>query len=171
MITIRNANSSYGMAVDFTAEDLPSAVAEMQDTIRMCGEEFADVVVTEDDYEIVESHEAKHTPGPWKAEHDNYGDEIWYGGNACGMWTIRGPNGCYMASCDNGSEAERARCEADARLIAAAPELLAVLREFVPPGSAAHDPTCPRVRHGDYESCNCRAGRARAAIAKAEGNH
>ena len=27
-----------------------------------------------------------HTPGPWEASFDEYGDEIWFGGSGCGTW-------------------------------------------------------------------------------------
>ena len=55
---------------------------------------------------------AQHTPGPWKIEGDN----------------IYGPNGQRIADVWSGYEDE---IHADARLIAAAPELLAALREMV----------------------------------------
>ena len=52
--TIRNRNEMFGAPVDFTAVDEEAAVAEMQTTIRQCGPEFAEVVVTTDDYEIID---------------------------------------------------------------------------------------------------------------------
>ena len=54
MITIRNTNDSYGDAVEFTGDSLASAVADMQATIRECGPAFADVVVSEADYEVLD---------------------------------------------------------------------------------------------------------------------
>jgi uncharacterized protein (UPF0128 family) len=57
------------------------------------------------------------TPRPWKLRHDSYGDEIWYGGNECGMYQIVGPESCYLAACDNEDDETRAMCRADAELI------------------------------------------------------
>lgn len=51
--TIRNTNEQYGMAIEFSAATIDAAVADMQQTIRQCGPEFADVVVTDGDYEVV----------------------------------------------------------------------------------------------------------------------
>ena len=53
-ITIRNINDAYGMRVTETGETLQEAIATMQTAIRACGPEFANVVVTDDDYEIVD---------------------------------------------------------------------------------------------------------------------
>ena len=53
MITIKNTNEKYGMAITFTARRLDGAVALMQQTVRMCGEDFADVVIHPGDYEVV----------------------------------------------------------------------------------------------------------------------
>lgn len=64
--------------------------------------------------------ETKWTPGPWKAEFDEYGDEIWFGGPGKGTWSV-GP--AYLGGLgpnDDGLE----RMKADASLISAAPELL-----------------------------------------------
>lgn len=64
--------------------------------------------------------QATHTPGPWIAEFSDYGDEIWFGGYGAGMWTVD-PPGAYL----DGLSA------ANARLIAAAPELLAALEALM----------------------------------------
>lgn len=61
------------------------------------------------------------------------------------------------------------RQAANAHLMAAAPELLQALKEMYPPGTPSHNIACPFIRHADPGSCNCRKGRAHAAIAKAEG--
>ena len=92
---------------------------------------------------------SKHTPGPWEVEQD-------------GPWTlvrgrdpelpsddIPGPLVCTPA--DNGYT------QANAHLIAAAPDLLAALKEIVAGISVGTDPDHPWIKE------------ARAAIAKAEG--
>ena len=53
MITIRNTTEKFGGPVEFTAELLVDAVADMQDAIRACGPEFAGAYVSPDDYEVV----------------------------------------------------------------------------------------------------------------------
>ena len=64
-----------------------------------------------------------HTPAPWDTEESSYGDEIWLGGNGAGMIIV---NGWINGGCmDN--PARWAVVQADARLIAAAPDLLAAL--------------------------------------------
>ncbi len=52
-VTIRNTNERYGDPATWTADTLEAAVAEMQRDVRACGPEFADVIVTDADYEIV----------------------------------------------------------------------------------------------------------------------
>lgn len=71
-----------------------------------------------------------HTPGPWEADYDEYGDEIWYGGSGQGLWTIKGPGSCYLAGMAGEDEepGSREQAEADARLISAAPDLLEALK-------------------------------------------
>ena len=65
-----------------------------------------------------------HTPAPWDTEESSYGDEIWLGGNGAGMIIV---NGWINGGCmDN--PARWAVVQADARLIAAAPDLLAALQ-------------------------------------------
>lgn len=59
------------------------------------------------------------TPGPWLATYSNYGEEIWFGGEGCGMWEV-GP--AYLGGNGNAT-ALKATMDADARLIALAPTL------------------------------------------------
>jgi hypothetical protein len=54
MIIIKNTNEAYGDLIEFEGVTLEEAVAEMEATIRACGPDFEDVIVTADDYEIVE---------------------------------------------------------------------------------------------------------------------
>jgi hypothetical protein len=63
-VTIKNANEKYGDPVLWTAETLEQAVAEMQQDIRQCGDDYASVVVSECDYEIVEEcDDYRYEPG------------------------------------------------------------------------------------------------------------
>ncbi len=67
MTTIANTNERYGDCVEVTGTDLADAVARMQEAIRGCGPEFADVVVTEGDYEVVDDTEDATTySGNWR---------------------------------------------------------------------------------------------------------
>lgn len=63
------------------------------------------------------------TPGPWDAEYDDYGQEIWFGGEGYGTWTV-GP--CFIGG--DGDDPDLARImDADARFIAAARDLVPAL--------------------------------------------
>ncbi|MEW4985215.1 hypothetical protein [Stenotrophomonas geniculata] len=69
---------------------------------------------------------SKYTPGPWK----------WSGEytHPCGKpaWTLLGRHGLYgILTCDQGSAPQDLNDEANARLIAAAPELLEALSKAV----------------------------------------
>ena len=77
--------------------------------------------------------EAKHTPGPWSVE--EYGDD-----DAPALVIHKDSESriCFMAT--PGSHGDPARIEANARLIAAAPDMLAALmasEEFHNPNAAA----------------------------------
>jgi hypothetical protein len=99
---------------------------------------------------------AKHTPSPWRTERDLQGDyRIVY--NETGNW---------LAKVYSDGESEVAK--ADARLIAAAPDLLAVCELFT---KAAHDARNALNSHGLAcpASIALAAEKARAAIAKTDG--
>jgi len=66
---------------------------------------------------------SKHTPGPWEIDEQDYGDELWFGGTGCGLVTV---NGWSNGGCKDQPD-EWAQLLTDARLIAAAPELLDAL--------------------------------------------
>ena len=53
MVTIRNTNDSYGDPIEFIGDTLAQAVAAMQQAIRNCGQDYSDVVITDDDYDMV----------------------------------------------------------------------------------------------------------------------
>ena len=115
--------------------------------------------------------EFKGTPGPWAAKYDDYGDEIWFGGEGRGMWTIS--DGVAFL----GGKSEIV--QANARLIAAAPRLLEALEQTVP--WLEHDmPPAPDHICGPESACDMLCvefaeasmalRQARAAIAEALGN-
>lgn len=94
----------------------------------------------------------KHTPGPWDVAPSGYrvmsanrvveGRTIW---------------GVYICDTANNPKTRTPENAANARLIAAAPDMLAALKEL------ADDDAC-----GDHCSNSCKWCAARAAIAKAE---
>ena len=90
---------------------------------------------------------AKHTPGPW--EHTGQGDIVGKEDNGYGLG--------YVDVCGVYLRTVRGRTNANARLIAAAPELLEALIELADCGAEAwgEDRPCVRI--------------ARDAIAKATG--
>ncbi len=97
---------------------------------------------------------SKHTPGPWRVE--AYGVIV---GPSNGFSPFGGC-GCCDSPWMNGHDGEA--CQADARLIAAAPELLEALKECLPYVSQTLANT------GSMDAYYTEA-KACAAIAKAEG--
>lgn len=88
-----------------------------------------------------------HTPGPWRAEG-------WEG------VTVNAADGCTILACPGASQgATLAETKANARLIAAAPDLLAALEEIA---------GYPHADHAGLPPARARAI-ARTAIAKATG--
>lgn len=78
----------------------------------------------------------KHTPGPWKAEEVRFNPN---GRNSYFAWTVQGKGkGCIAEIKYTGHHPkdEISEDEANARLIAAAPELFAVCAEIVRLGDA-----------------------------------
>lgn len=107
---------------------------------------------------------SNHTPGPWKAEPPTPDPE--YGESPKYHWTIRAPGtsfGCISFQLAELSSMNRPEDEADARLIAAAPDLLEALV------------TAERFMSG-FEGDSMQVGiegylrQIRAAIAKASGS-
>lgn len=87
---------------------------------------------------------SKHTPGPWQVH--------------CSHIYTADPERALLAQVFNpGSKASDYPLVENARLIAAAPELLALLKEV-----------CEETLHPDYDWSVDLAQRVRAAIAKAE---
>jgi hypothetical protein len=101
---------------------------------------------------------SEHTPGPWMA----LPPASWEGQD--GEWIVRS-----VARCGRGEFSE-----ANARLIAAAPDLLAAAKEAYE-HAGLHTADCERVTtyeegaiFEDTTGCTCFLSRLRAAIAKAE---
>jgi hypothetical protein len=104
---------------------------------------------------------AKHTPGPWAfSRWDQYGDTRFYIAQADGAPYTPDYSDAATLIAETVSIERVAIQEANARLIAAAPELLEALRPFVAHNSDAETITIT-VRTADVT-------RVRAAIAKAE---
>lgn len=98
----------------------------------------------------------QHTPGPWNVEKCRYGFAVYASKTGDAVVKTEDAEGRYGAI-DNG---------ADARLIAAAPELLAALEGMEKWASSIHDgypPSTASIAAAPYREA------ARAAIAKATG--
>jgi hypothetical protein len=108
----------------------------------------------------------QHTPGPWEVDPSEYSDMIWTAGSPYGQdkmhiadvrgWGHLTGRGSCAFSDANASKI----MEANARLIAAAPELLAELERLVTYFGPDRGPAELRAKLND----------ARAAITKAKGN-
>lgn len=88
-----------------------------------------------------------HTKGPWNLSFEDYGDEWWFGGEAEGQYIVKGNNDLDstegVIACGplwrDETPSKAAECEANARLIAVAPDLLASLEKIIP-YAAMYDP-------------------------------
>ena len=89
-----------------------------------------------------------HTPGPWTVAYDDYGDEWWFGGNGHGQWVVTPAEELNIVMAghgnDRGDENLRQVAADNARLIAAAPDLLKACRQV-------HDAL---VHAGFYIACS-----------------
>jgi len=95
---------------------------------------------------------AEHTPGPWTVEYDDDGVEIRAAGDLMGTIIHGGA------------------MDANARLIAVAPELLQVAYLAVEMGwGGEHHPDCDDEGEEPVTGCICGLSQVLAAIAKAEG--
>jgi len=96
----------------------------------------------------------KHTPGPWELDADPTAtNPVWI------IPTNGVKNGDYWSVC----KCDGPNAKTNARLIAAAPDLLAALRALITEWDR------PREIPADPDWCDAIVGQARAAIAKAEG--
>lgn len=115
--------------------------------------------------------ESKHTPGPWRLDHAARGA----GFSVVAASPKRAGGGNRICTCRPASYSPEAHdeAEANARLIAAAPDLLEELKNLL---AAYEQPDRQLCCHGGQD-CGCRGATvhsqaqhyARAAIAKAEG--
>lgn len=101
---------------------------------------------------------AKHTPGPWQVHH----------GNPLQVCDADGERrGCApIANAWTPTSQITGEAVANARLVAAAPELLAALKEAIDAVKVFHGPNCWEI----YEANAPEMRRWRAAIAKATGS-
>jgi hypothetical protein len=100
--------------------------------------------------------EAKHTPGPWKftgfSKPSNFADHV---------AVVQG-DGTVLARIKGGVTEDKATAEANARLIAAAPELLDLVQRVLLTEE-------PRLKSGQSNYAPSFHDELRAAIAKATG--
>ena len=97
------------------------------------------------------NNDARHTPGPWKAVEAAYNPPGW-------LWVQNGP-GALLADVHQNVNIPLDARNANARLMAAAPELLEALQEII---TAADGEGWSQLDAGFTK--------ARAAVAKALGN-
>jgi hypothetical protein len=113
--------------------------------------------------------EAKHTPGPWEAE-KRAGDEWWFGGRDGMEIVVRPPSEKFGAVCVIGASSAETENDANARLIAAAPELLEALKAFMALDRSFSTVCDAHLKEMAAKGPMARAVQlARAAIAKATG--
>jgi hypothetical protein len=115
----------------------------------------------------VQIREGRHTPGPWKPDRK-------YGLGRDGKWQdfkITGPDKRSICSCSPASKREGEQIEANAHLIAAAPELLEALEKLTPITKEILE-TIGTCDHS-VGVCNCdlimALEKSKTAIAKAKG--
>jgi hypothetical protein len=110
----------------------------------------------------------KHTPGPWKLSHSGYANApfVLHVGDVNPNYNRRYPlQGVdWIAEIRDDESEDHPRYEANARLIAAAPQLLAILKTIV---AQLHNTCVSDMESGDAMCVS--VDEAKAAIAKAEG--
>lgn len=111
---------------------------------------------------------ATHTPGPWEVRHSGYANTpfVIFSGdkkpNFRSKFPLSGVHAIAEIFHDEGPDHEQQ--EADARLIAAAPEMLELLKELV---SQLENTCTSDIESGD--ACVVSVGPAKRIIAKATG--
>jgi hypothetical protein len=100
----------------------------------------------------------------WEIEESDYGDELWFGGEGCGLIQV---NGWSNGGCKD-IPAEWMDLQRQARLIAAAPELLAAAK-LVIAWYEAEDDHSKADFYERLQMCRDSEDALRGAIAKAEG--
>lgn len=96
---------------------------------------------------------SKHTPGPWHWTNEYQARDL------SDTWSLIGGNGYGILSCDGLGNSPPEFHKANARLIAAAPDLLAFAQEFI----------ADYQSEDGMDSIKHYAAKAQAAIAKATG--
>ena len=96
-------------------------------------------------------NDARHTPGPWKAVEAAYNPKGW-------LWVQNGP-GALLADVHQNVNIPLDARNANARLMAAAPELLEALQEIITAADGE-----------GWNQLDAGFTKARAAVAKALGN-
>ena len=101
-----------------------------------------------------------HTQDNWEILESDYGDELWFGGEGCGLISV---NGWSNGGCKKELKSWE-KLKAEARLIATASELLAACKAFITYDETDdHDGVSMMINYDDaLKAC-------RAAIAKATG--
>ena len=106
----------------------------------------------------------EHTPGPWDYDPDHDG-----GGTPLGWWRVD-PTGTSEAEAyEHGAIAEVIYREADARLIAAAPDMLELVKDYDRQVALWFGVDSIYETSGELFAWKALAERARAAIAQAKG--
>ena len=124
------------------------------------------------------TEEAKHTPGPWEyiPSNENHGPYVsngWGAGDICDCYTMSKPS--ELAVCNGGTSKpihfQHEEADANARLIAAAPELLEALEQcqkalsmMITPAQIEQTSTLQA-----FAIATEAEAKARGAISKAEG--
>lgn len=106
---------------------------------------------------------SQHTPGPWPCEYTGDGKRI-----LVGKGLVEGPNGYEVAEVYS-DDCPREVAEANARLIAAAPELLEALETLLPYAPWVPKAGIPMTPELEEKPDVQAVLKARAAIAKARG--
>lgn len=120
----------------------------------------------------------KHTPGPWgyvpsNANHGPYVTNEWGAGDICDCYTMSKPS--ELAVCNGGTSEpihfQHEEADANARLIAAAPDLLEALRDAQKALALIVEPDAIKQSTviNAFAQTMAAEVKARAAIAKAEG--
>lgn len=118
---------------------------------RIVGVSIGGRLMTETDNEA--GAKTAHTPGPWKFGSDGVTDD----------YIVTGPGKCFIAAVDAGEDCDN---KDNARLIAAAPDLLAAAKAMV---SGWDEFTS--TDEGQMDSAATQIPKLRAAISRAEGGH
>lgn len=113
---------------------------------------------------------AQHTPAPWELTADEEGWTIRMDSALAdtGHWQVQHRIELEWGDTyeEEGDNSQYEEAEANARLIAAAPDLLAALKLHV--GKSGHTAQCPGL-NTTFDDCSKRCTATRAAIARATG--